>query len=106
MKHTKKILCTVFVSCVSLLQAMAVPATISQFIKTDQFGYKPGDQKIAVISDPQLGYNSALSFSPGATYQVKDWTTDAIVFTGMITTWNSGATHAQSGDNVFWFDFS
>ncbi len=104
-KSTKRNFIT---ACLLVFSIMgnAAPATISQFIKTDQFGYKTSDQKIAVISDPQIGYNSALSFSPGATYQIRNWVTDAVVFSGAITTWNSGATHSQSGDKVFWFDFS
>jgi endoglucanase len=80
--------------------------TITEFIKIDQFGYRPNDQKIAVISNPQTGYNSALSFTPGTTYQVRNWNTDTVVFTGSITAWNSGAEQAQSGDKVWWFDFS
>jgi endoglucanase len=87
-------------------KTFAVPVTITEFIKTDQFGYKPADQKIAVISDPQTGYNASLSFTPGATYEVRNWFTDAMVFSGAVTAWNSGATHAQSGDKVWWFDFS
>ncbi|MCW3070964.1 MAG: hypothetical protein JWO44_854 [Bacteroidetes bacterium] len=85
---------------------IAVPTSISQFIKTDQFGYQTTAQKIAVISDPQAGYNSALSFSPGTTYQVRNWVTDAVVFSGPVTAWNGGSTHTQSGDKAFWFDFS
>lgn len=84
----------------------ASPATVSEFIKTDQFGYKTADQKIAIISDPQTGYNATLSFTPGTTYEIRDWSTDAVVFTGTITNWNAGATHSQSGDKVYWFDFS
>jgi hypothetical protein len=59
-----------------------------------------------VISDPQVGFNAALSFTPGTTYQVRDWTTDAVVFSSAITAWNGGATHIQSGDKVYYFDFS
>ncbi len=86
--------------------ATAIPTSITAFIKVDQFGYKTTAQKIAVISDPQTGYNAALAFAPGTSYEVREWFSDAVVFTGNITTWNSGATHAQSGDKVFWFDFS
>ena len=88
------------------LVTYAGPATTSQFIKIDQFGYIPTDEKIAVISDPQIGYNAALSFTPGTTYEVRDWTTDAVVYSAAITPWNGGAIHAQSGDIVYWFDFS
>ncbi|MFI5204830.1 MAG: glycoside hydrolase family 9 protein, partial [Flavobacteriales bacterium] len=84
----------------------ASPANITDFIKVDQFGYLPTGQKIAVISDPQTGYNSAQSFTPGTTYEVRDWNTDAMVFTGSPVVWNAGATQTQSGDNAWWFDFS
>ncbi|MBC7865474.1 MAG: LacI family transcriptional regulator, partial [Bacteroidia bacterium] len=82
------------------------PATTTDHIKTDQFGYRSNDEKMAVISDPQTGYNSALSFSPGATYEVRDWNTNAVVFTGSPVAWNGGATQTQSGDKVWWFNFS
>src|ERR1700741_1583134 len=83
----------------------ASPAVTNNLIHIDQFGYQPGAKKIAVISDPQTGYNSALSFVPGTTYQVRDWITDAVVFTGSPVAWNGGATQSQSGDKVWWFDF-
>lgn len=85
---------------------MAIPPAITEFIKTDQFGYTTTAQKIAVISDPQVGYNSALSFNPGSTYQIRNWFTDAIVFSDAVSAWNSGAVQGQSGDKVWWFDFS
>jgi endoglucanase len=86
--------------------AHASPTVTVQFIKTDQFGYKPTAQKIAVISNPITGYNNGTPFTPGTTYQVRDWVTNAIVFTNSITPWNGGATQTQSGDKVWWFDFS
>lgn len=86
--------------------AFAGPGNISPHIHIDQFGYRMMAQKVCVISDPQIGFNAAESFSPGSTYQVKRWTDDVTVFEGSITAWNNGATHAQSGDKVWWFDFS
>jgi len=87
-------------------QSFAGPTNISQFIKIDQFGYKLSGQKIAVISDPQVGYNAALSFTPSNNYQIRDWNTDAVLFSGVPIAWNGGATHTQSGDKVWHFDFS
>lgn len=84
----------------------ASPTVTVQFIKTDQFGYKPTAQKIAVISNPITGYNNGTPFTPGNSYQVRDWLTDAVVYTSSITAWNGGATQTQSGDKVWWFDFS
>ncbi len=88
------------------LNSIASPTTTTQFIKVDQFGYRLSDQKIAVIANPITGYNNGTAFAPGTTYQVRDWVTNAIVFTGTLTAWNGGATQAQSGDKVWWFDFS
>lgn len=95
-----------FLSIVCAVTVIASPGTTTQFIKIDQFGYRPNDQKIAVIANPITGYNNTTSFAPGTTYEVRDWTTDVAVFTGTITAWNGGATQTQSGDNVWWFDFS
>jgi len=85
------------------------PGTTSKHIKIDQFGYLPNSRKVAVIVDPQVGYNAAESFNPGTganQYQVRRWTDDVVVFSGTLTVWNSGATHVQSGDKGWWFDFS
>jgi len=95
-----------FVLSVLALNFFASPTTTVEFIKIDQFGYKPNNQKIAVIANPITGYNNGNPFAPGATYEVRDWTSNAVVFTGTITVWNGGATQTQSGDKVWWFDFS
>jgi endoglucanase len=98
-----------FILFTGLVQvAVAFPHICSDRIKIDQFGYRPGDQKIAVISSPQKGFNAAIpdSFQPGAFYEVREWNTDRVVFTGPTTVWNNGAIHDQSGDKVWWFDFS
>lgn len=84
----------------------AGPSTTSSHIHIDQFGYRTLSQKVAVISDPQVGFNAAENFVPGNTYEVKRWSDDETVFSGAITAWNGGATHVQSGDKVWWFDFS
>jgi hypothetical protein len=72
----------------------------------DQFGYRPADPKIAVLSNPLTGFNSAESYTPGATLQVRRVPAGTVVFSGAPVAWNSGAEHAQSGDQVWWFDFS
>ncbi|MEY3367978.1 MAG: hypothetical protein RI973_1133 [Bacteroidota bacterium] len=80
---------------------------VDNHLKVDQFGYRPAAQKIAVISHPVTGYNNNAPFpNPSATCQVRRWSDNAQVFSGAITAWNGGATHDQSGDKVWWFDFS
>jgi hypothetical protein len=76
-------------------------------IKIDQFGYRPAAQKICIISNPQTGYNSNQPFTnPSSTYEVRRWSDNAVVYSGAIVAWNGGATHAQSGDKVWWYNFS
>lgn len=83
----------------------AQPAT-SPFIRLDQFGYRPDSKKVAVIADPINGFNAGESFTPGDTYQVRRVSDSQSVFSGTPVAWNNGATHAQSGDKGWWFDFS
>lgn len=88
---------------------LAGPTVTSPFIKVDQFGYFSTAKKVAVIVDPQNGYNAAESFSPGTganQYQLRRWSDDVAVFTGTLQAWNSGSTHGQSGDRGWYFDFS
>jgi chitodextrinase len=87
----------------------ASPTQTTKFIRIDQFGYLPASRKVAVVADPQVGFNAAEAFSPGVganQYQVRRWADDAIVFTGTLQAWSGGATHTQSGDKGWWFDFS
>lgn len=86
--------------------SFSAPPAIDNHIKVDQFGYRSTDQKIAVISNPIIGYNNSSPFTPGNNYQIRKWSDDAIVFSGAPVAWNGGATQAQSGDKVWWFDFS
>lgn len=80
--------------------------TVSKYIVTDQFGYLPASQKIAVIRDPQTGFDASESFTPGASYSLVDKATNTPVFTGGVAVWNGGAEDASSGDKAWWFDFS
>lgn len=75
-------------------------------IVVDQFGYRTGAQKVAVIRDPQTGYDSAVSFTPGTHYSVVNKATGTAVKQGAPTAWNGGATDSSSGDEAWWFDFS
>jgi len=76
------------------------------YIKVDQFGYTTNAQKVAVISDPQVGFNNELAFTPGTTYQLRNWNNNSVVHSAAISQWNGGAVHDQSGDAGWWFDFS
>jgi hypothetical protein len=105
----KSFIFLLFIFVVNVNYLLAIPTRTSYHIKVDQFGYLPTNRKVAVIADPQIGYNSSESFTPGIgtnQYQVRRWNDDVVVFSGTLQVWNSGATHAQSGDRGWWFDFS
>lgn len=80
--------------------------TQSNFIVVDQFGYLPDSKKMAIIRDPQTGWDASQSFTPGATYTLVNSANNQQVYTGTVTTWNGGATDVSSGDKVWYFDFS
>ncbi len=99
------------ISCACLLffitkLSPGISPPVDNHIKVDQFGYKTNGKKIAVISNPVTGYNSSNPFTPGSNYQLRRFSDDAIVYSGSITAWSGGATQSQSGDKVWWFDFS
>ncbi len=89
-----------------ILNPLYLLAQTSDFIHIDQFGYKTNHTKVAVISNPQTGFNSSQSYTPSNTLELRNIATDAVVFSGTPTIWNNGATHSQSGDKGWWFDFS
>jgi endoglucanase len=79
---------------------------LSPYIVLDDFGYRPGARKVAVIRDPMTGFDAAESFEPGESYAVVDAFTGARVHTGSPVAWNNGAEDPSSGDRARWFDFS
>lgn len=102
----KTLFLQITIFCLFPLFCFASPGTITDHIHIDQFGYRSAAYKLAIISNPQTGYNATASFSPGSTYELRRWSDDVVVHSASITAWNSGATHAQSGDKVWWYDFS
>jgi poly(3-hydroxybutyrate) depolymerase len=89
------------------VQTGNVTPIIDNHFKIDQFGYQPTAQKICVISNPITGYNAAgQAFTPSATLEVRNEEDNSVVFSGNAIAWNAGATHTQSGDKAWWFDFS
>ncbi|MBN1608198.1 MAG: hypothetical protein JW940_16315, partial [Polyangiaceae bacterium] len=75
-------------------------------IVVDQFGYRTTAKKVAVIRDPQTGYDSDVSFTPGSQYAVVSEATGETVKQSAPAAWNGGATDTPSGDKAWWFDFS
>lgn len=81
-------------------------APLSPYIVVDQFGYRPQSKKVAVIRDPQQGFDAAESFEPGSSYALVDAFTGEAVLRGAPTAWKGGMVDTSSGDRAYWFDFS
>jgi hypothetical protein len=79
---------------------------VSPYIVVDQFGYLPSGEKIAVIRDPQTGFDADESFTPGSMYALVDAVTGEQLQTAEPSAWNAGATDTVSGDRAWRFDFS
>ena len=75
-------------------------------ILVDQFGYRPADPKVAVIRNPQVGYDHADQIAPGPRYEVRRAEDGAVSLSAAIAPWNGGSREASSGDIGWWFDFS
>ncbi|WP_292999980.1 glycoside hydrolase family 9 protein [Nevskia sp.] len=82
----------------------AVPLDLH--ILVDQFGYRPGDPKVAVIRSPDAGFDAKDPYVPGEDYEVRRVADGEVVFTGKPLLWEFGKTQDSSGDHGWWFDFS
>jgi endoglucanase len=85
---------------------MSAQIPFNHHLLVDQFGYRPGDPKVAVIREAKAGYDVIDKFTPGSTYRVRNVEDGRVVFTGTLTPWLNGSTQASSGDHGWWFDFS
>lgn len=91
----------------SLEPRQLLAGTISEQIIVDQFGWRAdAPRKVAIFADPVNGQNSAIAYTPGATFQVRRVSDDAVVFSGSTVSWKSGATDSVSGDKVWYGDFT
>ena len=87
-------------------QVPAKAIAVTPYIRVDQFGYRPQDPKIAVISDPQHGFNSGDYYNPGQTIEIRRWQDSSTVKTATPQAWNQGQVQSSSGDRGWWVDFS
>jgi hypothetical protein len=91
----------------TLERRLLFTGTISEQIIVDQFGWRAAAaKKVALFADPVSGQNAAISYTPGATFQVRRTSDDSIALTGSTTPWNSGNADPVSGDKVWAGDFS
>ena len=75
-------------------------------IVVDQFGYPTKSRKIAVIRNPQVGYDSTATFVPGNAYTLLELSTGKVIKRAAPTPWRTGRLDPISGDAAWWFDFS
>lgn len=75
-------------------------------IVVDQFGYRPEDDKVAVLRQPVTGYDAARDYTPGSRIEVVESESGQVVHSATATAWHEGAVDAASGDRAWWFDFS
>jgi len=79
---------------------------LQKYVVLDQFGYRPAQSKVAILIDPEVGWNAADSYLPGRTLEVKKWSDGRTVFQGPVSAFKGGALDERSGDRGSWFDFS
>jgi hypothetical protein len=79
---------------------------LQKYIVVDQFGYQPTLAKVAVLVDPELGWNATDAYAPGSELEVRKWSDGSKVLSGAVRAWNSGKLDESSGDRGAWFDFS
>ena len=79
---------------------------LEHHILVDQFGYLPDEAKVAVLRDPQTGYDKNDHFTPGNEYQVRRAEDGRSVFSAAPVAWKHGAVDPLSGDRGWWVDFS
>lgn len=81
-------------------------SVIDDHFRIDQLGYRPSARKVAVIIEPQTGFNAPSPYTPGPTLEIRDASTQSVVFSGSPVAWTNGNTHTQSGDKGWWFEFT
>jgi endoglucanase len=77
-----------------------------RYIAIDQFGYRAQMTKVAVLVDPERGWNAADSYNPEGVFEVRRWSDGSVAFSGRVTPWNAGQVDSASGDRGAWFNFT
>lgn len=77
-----------------------------KYIMVDQFGYRPFDTKVAVLADPQIGFNASDTYIPGDYLEVKNARTHEVILKRTPTAFDNGKTDALSGDRGWWLNFT
>lgn len=78
----------------------------SRYLVVDQFGYRPDMKKVAILVDPQEGWNAEDEYEPGDSIELRRFDDARKVMSGAPEVWNQGEIQSSSGDRGYWFDFS
>jgi endoglucanase len=78
----------------------------NRYLVVDQFGYRPDMKKVAILVDPQVGWNASDEYVPGDTLELRRFDDGGVVMSGTPQPWRNGDTQVSSGDRGSWFDFS
>jgi hypothetical protein len=84
----------------------SITPSVDLHLVIDQLGYRTTAEKIAVVRNPQTGFDVDASYSVGSMYALVDATSGSRLLEAPATPWNAGATDPSSGDRAWWFDFS
>jgi hypothetical protein len=79
---------------------------VNGHIHVDQFGYLPDEHKVAVISDPEKGFNEGDHFAPGPVLELRRAPDGKCVYRAAPEPFNRGRIDRVSGDRGWWFDFT
>ena len=86
---------------------LAGAATVSDQIVVDQIGYRTNSAKWFMIKNPITGYDSAITYIPGASVQLRRTSDSAIMRTITLSAWSGGAEDTVfSGDQVWQGEFN
>jgi hypothetical protein len=89
----------------AIIPAQTAPP-VDPHLRVDQFGYRPNARKVAIVRAAVVGFDAPAPYAPGSTLQVRRRSDNAVVWQGPALAWRGGAVHADSGDQVWHFDFS
>lgn len=78
----------------------------SDLIVVDQFGYLPDSRKVAVLRNPELGFDADLSYVPPEYMYLVDARSGEKLLRARPVAWMNGALDESSGDRCWHFDFS
>jgi len=91
-----------YIEKIKVVPAIGSSNQYLDMVKVNQFGYLPNERKLAIVS-----YEPNAVSSPPAQFQVKDASTQSVVYTGTLVLKNpSSPEWNQSGDIVYHADFS